>query len=283
MEDVFRGLSKTFQHMVNHDIPSEEVEEMMFNMKKEKEKLVIIRTIIPTKLNLYHNLAAQLVSINESRKEMYGWCNKTNSFIDSCSYPIHGSLNYFTEQLNKYKVISGSLIKIKSQYQSMKKVCDTIFNNLKGNEAIDQTNLSNSLVDLNNTFEKTTNKLENIETTIQEGIRTWDNYNSSKHCIDLKLNEAKQLTHLGAQRELIMEGSEKFNEIENLFKLHKNHFKLLERFLDQEDNEVIYEEFGKLQNEWQELLQSNDISKIKSVFDIAERYTHVYTLFTFLT
>ena len=101
MEDVFRGLSKTFQHMVNLEISSEEVEEMMYNMKKEKEKLVIIRTIIPTKLNLYHNLAAQLVSINDSRKEMLSWCSKANVFSDRCNPPIKGNLAHFNDQMTQ--------------------------------------------------------------------------------------------------------------------------------------------------------------------------------------
>ena len=200
MEDVFRGLSKIFQHMVNHDISSEEVEEMMYNMKKEKEKLVIIRTIIPTKLNLHHNLAAQLVSVNESRKEMYAWCNKANAFIELCSFPIQGNLSYFNEQLTKHKTISASLIKMTSQYQSVKKVCDTILNNLKCNEGIDTTPLTNSLIDLNNTFETTTSKLETTEVNIQEGIMSWDNYNSSKLFIEMKLSEIKKMTHKKGSR-----------------------------------------------------------------------------------
>ena len=272
MEDVFRGLSKIFQHMVNHDISSEEVEEMMYNMKKEKEKLVIIRTIIPTKLNLHHNLAAQLVSVNETRKEMYAWCNKANAFIELCSFPIKGNLSYFNEQLTKHKTISASLIKMTSQYQSVKKVCDTILNNLKCNEGIDTMPLRNSLIDLNNTFENTTSKLENTEVNIQEGIMSWDNYNSSKHFIEMKLSEVKKMAQLSTiKSNYVMEGSQTFIEIENQLKLHQSHYMDLQRFLNQDDKDAVYRDFNQLENEWHNILQTKDISNIKSTFDQANR------------
>ena len=81
MEDVFRGLSKIFQHLVEQEISNSEVEEMMTSLKTEKAKLVIIRTIIPTKLQLFHNLSIQLAAINENRTEMKVWCEKANEFV----------------------------------------------------------------------------------------------------------------------------------------------------------------------------------------------------------
>ena len=81
MEDVFRGLSKIFQHLVEQEITNSEVEEMMTSLKTEKAKLVIIRTIIPTKLQLFHNLSIQLAAINENRAEMKVWCEKANEFV----------------------------------------------------------------------------------------------------------------------------------------------------------------------------------------------------------
>ena len=81
MEDIFRGLSKIFQHLVEQDISNSEIEEMMTSLKTEKAKLVIIRTIIPTKLQLFHNLSIQLAAINENRAEMKIWCEKANEFV----------------------------------------------------------------------------------------------------------------------------------------------------------------------------------------------------------
>ena len=258
--------------MVSHDISSEEVEEMMYNMKKEKEKLVIIRTIIPTKLNLYHNLATQLVSVNESRKEMLSWCNKANSLIEGCGSSMKGNQEYFNEQAAKHKTISASLIKMTTQYQSIKKVCDTILSNLKCNESIDITPLTTSLIDLHNTFENTTCNLEKTEVNIQEGVTSWNNYNSTKHCIQSKLNEVKTLTQLGSIRsDYLIEGSEKFNEIENQLKSHQTHYMELQRFLDQENKDVIYKEFNQLENEWNHILTNKDLSKFKSSFDQANR------------
>ena len=272
MEDVFRGLSKTFQHMVNLEISSEEVEEMMYNMKKEKEKLVIIRTIIPTKLNLYHNLAAQLVSINETRKEVLAWCTKANHFSDQCTDPMKGNINYFKEQMAQHKLISSSLVKITSQHQSSKKVCDTILNNLKCNEGIDTTPLITSMTDLKESFERTTTKLETTETNIQEGIKAWDSYNTSKHTIEIKISEIKkliQLSHIKSAQ--IIEGSEQYKEIENHLEIHQTHYMGLQRFLGEAEKADIHQEYNQLENDWQNIQQNNDISKVKSTFDQANR------------
>ena len=272
MEDVFRGLSKTFQHMVNLEISSEEVEEMMYNMKKEKEKLVIIRTIIPTKLNLYHNLAAQLVSINDSRKEMLSWCSKASAFSDRCNPPIKGNLTHFNDQMTQYKFISSSLIKMTTQYQSVKKVCDTILNNLKCNEGIDTTPLTSSMIDLKNTFENATKRLETTEMNIQEGMKTWDNYNTSKHTIEMKITELKkliQLSHIKSSH--IIEGSEQYKEIENYLERHQTHYMALQSFLTQEEKNAICQEYNLLENDWKNIQQNQDMSKIRSTFDQANR------------
>ena len=189
MEDVFRGLSKTFQQMVNLEISTEEVEDMMYNMKKEKEKLVIIRTIIPTKLNLYTNLATQLVSINDNRKEILSWCSKANNFMSQCESSSKGSIKTFTEQLTQYKNLTSSMVKISTQYQSVRKVCDTILNNLKCNEGIDTSPLTTSLTDLKNTFEATTNKLEKME-QLSVKIENLSSYIETKQSIEVTLKEA---------------------------------------------------------------------------------------------
>ena len=272
MEDVFRGLSKTFQQMVNLEISAEEVEEMMYNMKKEKEKLVIIRTIIPTKLNLYHNLATQLVSINESRKEILSWCSKASNFISQCTSSNKGNVKLFTEQFAQYKSISSNLVKITTQYQSVNKVCDTILNNLKCNEGIDTSPLTTSLTDLKNTFEATTNELEKIESTIQERIIAWNNYNTSKQTLELKISEFKKLIQLSnIKNAQIIESSEQYKEIENCLEIHQTHYMSLQGFLTQNDKDELYQEFNSIENDWQNIQQNQDISNIKSIFDQANR------------
>ena len=272
MEDVFRGLSKTFQQMVNLEISAEEVEEMMYNMKKEKEKLVIIRTIIPTKLNLYHNLATQLVSINESRKEILSWCSKASNFISQCTSTNKGNVKLFTEQFAQYKSISSNLVKITTQYQSVNKVCDTILNNLKCNEGIDTSPLTTSLTDLKNTFEATTNELEKIESTIQERIIAWNNYNTSKQTLELKISEFKKLIQLSnIKNAQIIESSEQYKEIENCLEIHQTHYMSLQGFLTQNDKDELYQEFNSIENDWQNIQQNQDISNIKSIFDQANR------------
>ena len=59
MEDLFKGISRKFQNLVQELTP-DEVEELMFVLKKEKENLIIVRSLIPTKIQLYHHILTQL-------------------------------------------------------------------------------------------------------------------------------------------------------------------------------------------------------------------------------
>ena len=55
MEEVFKGVSRKFQELVQRDGEGglgsrDEAEDMMAVLKKEKENLVIIRSLIPTRI-----------------------------------------------------------------------------------------------------------------------------------------------------------------------------------------------------------------------------------------
>ena len=59
MEDLFKSVSRKFQGLVP-ELSADDIEEMMFVLKKEKENLVIVRSLIPTKIQLYHQILTQL-------------------------------------------------------------------------------------------------------------------------------------------------------------------------------------------------------------------------------
>ena len=56
MEEVFKGVSRKFQELVQREGEGgglgsrDEAEDMMAVLKKEKENLVIIRSLIPTRI-----------------------------------------------------------------------------------------------------------------------------------------------------------------------------------------------------------------------------------------
>ena len=77
MEETFKSISRKFQELVP-ELDQEEVENIMFVLKKEKENLVIIRSMIPTKIQLFHHLLSQLEAIDEGEKEILNWCDEVD-------------------------------------------------------------------------------------------------------------------------------------------------------------------------------------------------------------
>jgi nesprin-1 len=73
MEDLFKTTSKKFQQLVQ-ELTTDEIEEMMLEIKKEKENLVIIRSMIPSKVQLFHHLLTQLEAVDNGEKKVLAWC-----------------------------------------------------------------------------------------------------------------------------------------------------------------------------------------------------------------
>jgi hypothetical protein len=72
---------------------------MMVEIKKEKENLVIIRSIIPSKVQLFHHLVTQLEALDTGEAKVMAWCEE----VDACaeSLPKTGSLETFNLELNR--------------------------------------------------------------------------------------------------------------------------------------------------------------------------------------
>ena len=79
MEDLFKSVSRKFQQLVP-ELSAGEIEEMMFVLKKEKENLVIVRSLIPTKIQLYHQILTQLEAIDSGEQVKIMVC-LTLSFV----------------------------------------------------------------------------------------------------------------------------------------------------------------------------------------------------------
>ena len=69
----------------------------------------------------------------------------------------------------------------------------------------------------------------------------------------------------------IIESSEQYKEIENCLEIHQTHYMSLQGFLTQNDKDELYQEFNRIENDWQNIQQNQDISNIKSIFDQANR------------
>ena len=89
MEDLFKGISRKFQALVP-ELNASDIEEMMFVLKKEKENLVIVRSLIPTKIQMYHHMLTQLEALDPPFLRNYNYAKQNNvstSIGNAIDYP----------------------------------------------------------------------------------------------------------------------------------------------------------------------------------------------------
>ena len=51
---------------------------------QEKENLVIVRSLIPTKIQLYHQILTQLDALDSGEEDLTAWCKSANQ-VSVCS------------------------------------------------------------------------------------------------------------------------------------------------------------------------------------------------------
>merc|ERR1719309_597641 len=100
MEDLFKGVSRKFQQLVP-ELNAAEIEEMMFVLKKEKENLVIVRSLIPTKIQLYHHILTQLEALDSGAAELLAWCDQGDSLL--AGLKITGSKDQLQCELDQHR------------------------------------------------------------------------------------------------------------------------------------------------------------------------------------
>ena len=100
MEDLFKGISRKFQQLVV-ELNANDIEEMMFVLKKEKENLVIVRSLIPTKIQLYHHILIHLEALDSGEKELLSWGEEGDQLL--CNLKVMGSREQLQIELEQHK------------------------------------------------------------------------------------------------------------------------------------------------------------------------------------
>jgi nesprin-1 len=112
MEDLFKTTSKKFQQLVQ-ELTTEEIEEMMLEIKKEKENLVIIRSMIPSKVQLFHQLLTQLEAVDSGEKRVLEWCAEAEKLM--ASVPTAGNTLIISEFIISWYILQMIALKFNSQ------------------------------------------------------------------------------------------------------------------------------------------------------------------------
>ncbi|CAB4070178.1 SYNE1 [Lepeophtheirus salmonis] len=183
MEEVFKKISKCFQLLVK-ELSQEDIEKMMLVLKKEKENFVIVRSMIPSKVQLYHHLFTQLEAINENEKIILDWCNETNALI---------TYSPIKEKVEDIKRTLSSVPSVQATYSSLKNVHLSILKNIHGRDDFDTFHLEERINHISYLFTDTVNKLKSLEVELLKGNDAWDKFHESENKINSWMVKAESL------------------------------------------------------------------------------------------
>ena len=139
VEEVFKSISRKFQQLVQQEgLSADEIEDMMSVLKKEKENLVsfhfsqtcndlkvhkyqmyplhsqvIIRSLIPTRIQLFHHLLSQLEALEQGEKDVLQWCDDA----DELTVPS-GSKERMADELEQRRPFLSKTVNMQATVQS---------------------------------------------------------------------------------------------------------------------------------------------------------------------
>ena len=190
MEDLFKGISRKFQALVP-ELNASDIEEMMFVLKKEKENLVIVRSLIPTKIQMYHHMLTQLEALDSGEAELLAWCDAGDNLL--AGFKLTGSKDHLFSELEQHRGYFNKTINIQAMLQSKNNVFQSMLKNTEGKEGIDIVDLKTRMNKLNERFANTVDTSKQVELRLNDALKCWTRFQEGQNRVMKWIQEAQIL------------------------------------------------------------------------------------------
>lgn len=190
MEDLFKGISRKFQALVP-ELQATDIEEMMFVLKKEKENLVIVRSLIPTKIQLYHHILTQMEALDAGEAELLSWCDDGDNLL--AGFKLTGSKDQLERELEQHRSFFNKTINIQAMLQSKNNVFQSMVKNVEGKEGIDIAELRTRMNGLNERFANTIDTSKQVELRLNDSLKCWARFQEGQTKVMKWIQEAQIL------------------------------------------------------------------------------------------
>ena len=190
MEDLFKGISRKFQALVP-ELNASDIEEMMFVLKKEKENLVIVRSLIPTKIQMYHHMLTQLEALDSGEAELLAWCDAGDNLL--AGFKLTGSKDHLFSELEQHRGYFNKTINIQAMLQSKNNVFQSMLKNTEGKEGIDIVDLKTRMNKLNERFANTVDTSKQVELRLNDALKSWTRFQEGQNRVMKWIQEAQIL------------------------------------------------------------------------------------------
>ena len=272
MEDLFKGVSRKFQSLVP-ELNAEEIEDMMFVLKKEKENLVIVRSLIPTKIQLYHQILTQLEALDAGESDILGWCSEANTLLASLS--SEGNREQLQGQLETHRTFFVKTVNMQAMLQSKNNVFQSMVKNTEGKEGIDLTHLRGRMAALNETFAETIDRSRQTEAKLQAALKCWTKFLDCQARVMKWIQEAQLLIavkHIESKESVEMHKAFFFNieTNEQLMAAFVASAQDLRPYIATSEQAQLAANIGRLQEKWNEIQAFAPLHLIKVEFRLDE-------------
>ena len=271
MEEVFKNISRKFQQLVQ-ELDSDEIEGMMFVLKKEKENLVIIRSMIPTKIQLFHHLLTQLEAIDQGEKEITDWCGEVERLTADGMMPV-GTQEQLQIEYDKHKPFLSKTVNMQAMVQSKNNVFQSILKNTEGKEGIDTSEIINLMKNLNDRFDRCLTSVRQFEQCLTGGIRGWNDFMDAQKAVIAWVQEAQNLIsvkHIDSQENVQIHKAFFNRNNDDIIANYLKTAQQLETHMNAKDRETMRLQTQNLKSKWDEIQAFAPMHMMKVEFRLDE-------------
>lgn len=180
IEELFKHNSKIIQSLIP-DMSREEVDKMMNTLKQQKDSLVRIRSQIPIKLHLFHQLLAQQESLEQGQREIHHWLDEAESLLQSLS--LSGDRDHLQDQLNKHRGYFSRTLFYRSMLESKNNVFQNLLKSVATDKILDTAETQQKMKQLNDRFNYVTKNAEQWEQRLTTTDTCWDQFRKNEHTV----------------------------------------------------------------------------------------------------
>lgn len=177
IEEVFKHISKVIQTLVP-DMTRAEVENMMSTLKQQKAALVRIRSQIPQKLHLFHQLYTQQESLEQGQKEIHHWLDEAEALLQTLT--LNANRDHLQEQLNKHRTYFARTLYYKSMVESKNKVFQNLLQLTSSDNILETSDVQQKMTQLNDRFAYVTQNAQQWDQRLQDADTYWSAFKENE-------------------------------------------------------------------------------------------------------
>lgn len=272
IEEVFKEVSRVFQGLIQ-DLPRDEVDKIMKTLKKEKETLVRVRALIPTRLHLFHQLLVQHESLESGQKEIHEWLNEAENLMSDLS--LSGGPEAVNDRLNKQKFFFSKTLYYKSMLESKNKVFQNLLKFINTENNIDFTETESNMKRLNDRFDYVVDSSQKWENTLSNALRNWQNYHESDRKVHEIINQAhyylNENTPIDVEQALVKQNLFFENLNENWMHALEKSVQELLKYVPGEEQQPILKNLESMQDQWNDIVSNIPVHLINMEYHLSEK------------